>query len=117
MKSLSDCFWEQGMLYANHSIRNSKLTGYRKFRAFFGVSPYTCEILWISIQNKRQNTEIKHLLWCLFFLKRYNTENVNAAIIGVDEKTFRLWTWYFIEKIAELDVVFFDLSNFSFEPI
>lgn len=114
MKSLSDCFWEQGILYANHSINNSNLTGYRKFRAFFGVSPFTCEVLWISIKNKRPGSEIKHLLWCLLFLKCYNIENVNAAIIGVDEKTFRLWTWYFVEMISELNVVFSYFSNFSF---
>lgn len=104
MTPLSEIFWNEGLSYANHSLVNSSLTGYRIFRSFFGVSPSTCECLWNLLENKT-GTEPKYMLWCLLFLKQYNTEHLNASIVGVDEKTFRLWTWRFVELLAVLPVV------------
>lgn len=103
---LSDCFWNEGLFFINHNSSNSSLTGLRKFRTFYGVSPVVCEILWNLMRDKCSGAEIKHLLWCLLFLKRYNTEHINATIVGVDEKTFRLWSWHFIEMLSNLDVVY-----------
>lgn len=34
-----------------------------------------------------------HLLWTLYFLKTYNTEDVSCAFLRCDRKTFRLWVW------------------------
>ena len=50
----------------------------------------------------------KHLLWALFFLKVYETEENSANAVGkVDEKTYREWSWRFVEAISylECDVV------------
>jgi hypothetical protein len=47
----------------------------------------------------------KHLLWALFFLKVYTTENVAAVIMCCDEKTIRLWSWVMVGAIAGLDCV------------
>ncbi len=105
--SLSNCFWKEGLKLIQHNVTNSKLVGLRKFRAFSGVSPSTCEKLWNLIDNKFNGSEIKHLLWCLLFLKTYGTEHVNASIVGVDEKTLRLWVWRFIDKLSNLAVVWF----------
>lgn len=104
---LSDLFWKEGLIICNHGNSNSTLSGLRKFRAFFGVSPLVCELLWKSIQNKCSGAEIKHLLWCLFFLKAYNTEHINATVVNVDEKTYRLWVWRFIEMLSKIEVVSF----------
>ena len=44
-----------------------------------------------------------HLLWALMFMKLYCSESVLAALAGgVHEQTFRKWSWYFVEEIANL---------------
>lgn len=105
MDSLTKTFWDEGVSIMKHKSCNSTMTGYRKFRSFFGVSPNVCAVTWKLIQNKPQGSEPKHLLWCLLFLKTYNTEHVNASIAEVDEKTFREWTWKFVALLARLNVV------------
>lgn len=103
--SLADVFWHEGSAYANHNTENSSMTGYRRFRTFFGISPELCAILWNRIPDKRPGSEPKHLLWAMMFLKNYHKEHVSAAIVGVDEKTLRLWVWRFVELLSELNVV------------
>lgn len=105
MNDLSKIFWNEGLNYANHNTENSRLTGYRKFRTFYGISSEVCAVLWNQIENKPYGAEPKHLLWCMLFLKNYNKEHINSAITNVDEKTFRLWTWRFVELLAKLNVV------------
>lgn len=81
---------------------------HRKFRAIFGVPPYICVSIWTQLQDGlNQGSEKKHLLWCLHHMKVYSTENVNCAIWGCDEKTFRKWSWYFIGKISLINIVSF----------
>lgn len=99
---LRNVFWNQGLHYARYNVDNSTLTGSRKFRTFFGIS---LSILWNRIADKPPGSEPKHFLWCMLFLKNYNKEHVNAAVVGVDEKTFRLWVWRFVELLSELNVV------------
>jgi hypothetical protein len=48
-----------------------------------------------------------NLLWALMFLKLYCAESVLATLTGagqksVDKKTFRKWTWLFVEEIIHL---------------
>ena len=43
-----------------------------------------------------------HLLWGLMLLKLYNLETPNSSFAGVDEKTFRKWSYFAIECIADL---------------
>lgn len=105
MDSLTEMFWNDGLRFANHPLANSPLTGYRRYRAFFGISPKVFSLLWNLLSDKPSGSEPQHLMWCMFFLKNYNKEHVNAAIANVDEKTFRLWTWRFINLLANLDVV------------
>lgn len=98
-------FWHEGLTIMKYGSSNSTMTGNRKFRAFFGVSPNACSVAWKLIKDKPQSSEPKHLLWCLLFLKAYNKEHVNSALTGADEKTFRKWTWTFVELLAGLQVV------------
>lgn len=105
MDMLTETFWQDGLAYMKFNSSSSSLRGYRKFRSFFGVSPNVCAATWTRIKNKPPGSEPKHLLWCLFFLKTYNLESVNSAVVGVDEKTFREWTWKFIKLLASLQVV------------
>ena len=45
----------------------------------------------------------EHLLWTLFFLRTYNTEEVLASMIGHSEKMVRKWIWTVVQKLAEVD--------------
>lgn len=106
MDAMTTIFWNEGLGYTKHKIENSDLTGMRVFRTFYGVSPDVLSKLWQLIQDKPDGSEPKHLLWCMLFLKNYHKEHVNASIVKVDEKTFRLWVWRFVQMLANLDVVY-----------
>jgi hypothetical protein len=86
----------------------SASTERRKFRATFGTSPAICSLLWgMLLPGTTRGAKPVHLLWGLMLLKLYNSESAHCNIAGVDEKTFRKWSWFFIDAIAELsdDVV------------
>ena len=85
-------------------------TADRRFRACFGASPLVCAIIWKGIApvvSAYDGYSPTHLLWALMFMKLYCLEPVNASIVGVDEKTFRKWSWIVIDAIESLydDVV------------
>lgn len=83
----------------------------RRFNALFGASPEVCQHLWSRIGSDiPPGASPKHLLWALMFLKIYASEHVHRLISGADEKTFRKWTWEFVNLIANLPVV----SNHTF---
>lgn len=105
MDNLTNTFWSQGLSYANRSTSLSSLTGIRVFKSFYGIAPEVCSKLWRLLADKPSNSEPKYLLWALFFLKRYNTEHVNAALVKCDEKTFRKWIWIFIKLLSSLELV------------
>jgi hypothetical protein len=105
MENLTQIFRSHGYEYCKHSNRLSNKTGYRRFRGLFGVSPASCAVLWTLIEDKPPGSKPKHLLWSLLFLKGYANEHMNSAVVGVDEKTFRKWSWIFINLLADLNVV------------
>ena len=39
----------------------------------------------------------------MMFMKIYSQEHIHASLAGVDEKTFRKWSWIFIDAIAGLE--------------
>lgn len=106
MDQCTKVFLFEGLVISNSANEISPLSEIRKFRSFFGVSPNVCTIIWHSIDEIPSGANPVHLLWCLVFLKRYNTEHINAALVNADEKTFRLWTWTFVELLSKLKVVF-----------
>jgi hypothetical protein len=84
------------------------------FRGFFGAPLDVVTDLWnrvdVFIDDKAALP--KHLLWALIFIKVYATEAVHCALVGwPDEKTFRKWTWYFLEKISLLKDDIIKLDN------
>jgi hypothetical protein len=92
--SWKDFFWVEGCKLMGHNTDSSFSTGQRRFREFFGVSPLVCQEIWYKVLNQLPSgAKAKHLLWTLFFLKRS------------DEKSFRKWTWIFIDLISDLEVV------------
>ena len=96
-------FAQLGAHLLRRKTESSSLTFGRRYRACFGTSPKVCCFLWTLIENQiPKNATPYHLLWSLMFLKIYSTENVLASIIGVDEKTFRKYSWPIIKLISDL---------------
>jgi hypothetical protein len=96
--------WPKGKLWESHDFD-------RRFLALFGASPIVVAELWERIEPSINGDEVrfhcakrKHLLWALVFLKVYGVnEYANCAIVGwPDVKTFRVWSWYFVEKLFDL---------------
>lgn len=99
-------FWTAGHKISGHDVNGSLSLGYRRFRAFFGTSPLVCVVAWDVMSMVRpRSSRPEHLLWALLLLKRYSVENVNATLIGVNEKTFRKWSHIFINLLADMPVV------------
>ena len=84
-----------------------------RIRAMFGASPDIIAGIWNRIWkklSKREREELteegvqhKYLLYALVFLKVYSTEEVHCAIVDwPSTKCFRKWSWFFVNKIAEL---------------
>ena len=77
----------------------------------FGAMPSVCCDLWERIDPYKtmpNGVQEKHLLWGLFFLRDYDTEERSAHAVGdVDEKTYREKSFLFVEAISflESDVV------------
>lgn len=93
-----------------------------RFVAFFGVYPNVCEEVskLIASQPLLSSCYPCHLLWALYFLKCYPTERTAAIVLHVDEKTYRKWIWYVLDRLSEIDnvskphspfhIISFDLS-------
>jgi len=78
----------------------------RMFKSWYGTKPDNVRKLWNRLyssgwMNKLTTSEPKHLLWALHLMKVYNpTEEVLAARMKCDAKTFRKYSWFFIEAIS-----------------
>ena len=76
-------------------------TARKDFRAFFGITPDVCVLLWhVCDFDDDQYATVERVLWALMFLKVYATEPVLAALAKVTRKTYRKWVWYIVPKIA-----------------
>jgi hypothetical protein len=75
-------------------------------QSLIGTSYEICAELWNLINpvlSVSRNAQPKHLLWALLLMKQYSTEEVNVRLVGgADNKTYRKWSWLFIEAIANL---------------
>lgn len=96
----------QGNLCVNMEDRKPvSKTIKRRFRSHFGTTPALCAYLWDRIDKLSLPAGAKwyHLLWALLFLKLYATEEVLSGMVGgVDEKTYRRWTWEILRALSEL---------------
>lgn len=102
----ADTFWKLGHDLSGHNLCNSERVGMRRYKAMFGVTPNVCHIIWKLIQSRLpEGNTPTHLLWTLYFLKNYNTEEVNRAVFHADEKTIRKWVWVFVDHLSRMRVV------------
>ena len=82
----------------------------RLFTSWFGTHPVVCAYIWSMfvrtnalIHPPAQRVLPEYLLMAMYFLKTYNTVDKGSTDFGCDTKTYRQWTWYFVELIANLD--------------
>ena len=89
------------------NVANSEVVFERRWLSAFGALPAVCCILWDKIDPFRtlpNGVHFKHLLWALYFLQVYDTEENSAkAVGGVDETTYREWSYRFVEAISYLE--------------
>jgi hypothetical protein len=102
-----EVFWNLGLDLMQLSREGSFKIRLRAFREHFGVSPTVCEQIWSRLLTDVLNgAKPLHLLCALYFLKNYNSEYLNQSFSGLSPKSFRKWSWHFIELVAyNLDVV------------
>ena len=106
-------FEAMGQQLANYAPSTSAKIRRDRFVSFYGVVPLIVAVVWSMLVDVEDHIMVcfasveavkpVYLLWALLFLKCYNTNIRNAAMAGVDEKTFRNWSWILVEAIANLD--------------
>jgi len=77
----------------------------KRIRSLFGAPCDVIANLWERVEPcvDKAGADRKHLLWALVFLKVYASEEVHCAIVGwPNPKSYREWSWYFVEKIYDL---------------
>lgn len=108
MLIIEKLFWQRGHRITGHKLKSSVNLGMRRFKAFFGVTPKVCGVIWNMLKNEKPDkAKPEHLLWALNFLRQYEGEHTRSALFKADEKTIRKWTWCFIELIAGMEIVIF----------
>jgi hypothetical protein len=98
----------EGMTIMNRNPRTYKLGDViddERFIQYFGTSPLVIATIWNLLEPYDTmddcSPQLKHLLWAFILMKR-ETQNSSMAG-GVDEKTFRLWAWRFVNEISNLE--------------
>jgi hypothetical protein len=90
-----------------YSNKTTKALDKEICESLIGTSYDVCSEVW-NLINPSETEELegahpKHLLWALLFLKCYCTMPILTRVVGgVDEKTFRKWTWVFVAAVAGL---------------
>jgi hypothetical protein len=98
-------FWEAQVIMnqSNKKIGTAAMKECR-FRSFFGAQK---EIV-LKVRGmlgegglRPKNSEPKHLLWALYFLKVYTREGPGCSAVGgskgtINPKTMRKWVWLFL---------------------
>lgn len=108
----AEFFERLGLQFARHTGQSNAVE-LKKFKSFFGVSPFICARVWASIQpHLGSGFKEVHLLWGLFFLRNYPTESIACGLAMCDAKTYRKRIWRVVEELAQMDVV--SLPFFTF---
>ena len=95
-------FFDEGSYVLRRHVVHANLYDRQRWEWTYNVTPRMCSIIWDTIepeQNIPGNPLPKHLLWALMFMNLYLTETIITALAKADPKTFRKWTWLFIEAI------------------
>lgn len=77
------------------------------YKGNFGISPYDTARIWVLMQQCEllpEKGKAKHLLWTLFFLRKYLTEDTMEIILHANRKTIRTWINKFTIALRNLAV-------------
>jgi hypothetical protein len=78
----------------------------RRVVGCFGLTVLEIAVLWLRLRALGAAlTKRVHLLWALYWLRTYNTEEQCSAFFRVTEKTFREHVQLVVEWIANLNLV------------
>ena len=105
---------ELGRVTAKYKHSGSEKVRLRRFKSHFGTPPEIAAYTWeLLINSKFVRNELPgirhcgpnpvHMLWALMLLKRYDTMEVLADHLKIDEDTLRKWSHFYLEAMAELD--------------
>ena len=91
----------------------------RRFREYFGCGAATTLLAWnmlISFELLPESAMLLHLLWALFFMKQYLTQESACSTAGgsqgaIDPKTLRKHVWPIILALAGLEPWIVSLFN------
>ena len=91
-------------------MRASLKTNQRRFKNYFGSTPYVCTLIWEDLQTteilearvEKKDINIEHFLMAMHFLKTYPKEYEREVAFDVSEKYGREKTWMWVEKIRGL---------------
>jgi hypothetical protein len=87
------------------ATRHLARTKDQSWKAFFGMSRVVAADIWNRLDPQKNILPHSHpgyLLHGLLLLRVYSTERVYGKIAGINERTFRQWSWMFIDAILGL---------------
>lgn len=109
MRTTESAVTEVGMGMVSYNCRTPRQSVVtHHFKRSFGCSPYIVKKTWNLLFKQRllpAKGKIKHLLWCLAFLKSYCHESVYQNWFKAHPNTLRKWMWKFISALSRLKVV------------
>lgn len=98
-----------GLRYIRKPLNHSVEAQDRTFRAHFGVGWIVSYEIWKALTaysehyiTPRPPIKPEHLLWCLHFLKTYDTEDRAVPFCRTSRKTYRKWVWEVMERLDDL---------------
>jgi hypothetical protein len=68
----------------------------RKFRAHFGVSVEAVSYIWtmVMLYSWSMPIDVSHVLWTLYYLKCYPTNDIASGFLRCDVKTYNKYVEY-----------------------
>jgi len=105
-------FADLGFKMIGCKTRGTSKARARRFKAHFGCDPAAMSALWHELYKSGWlryagvRPKPEHLLFALVFLKSYASEEIHAALCKTNVRTFRRWSWFYAEGIANLDKKF-----------
>ena len=79
----------------------------RVFKSLYGTYPEIICYIWNQLILKRllikyDKNKLQRFFLMFDFLKNYCVEHRSAVDFGIDEKTYRKWVWFYLEKVSQL---------------
>ena len=74
-----------------------------RFTACFGAEPSVIAKVWADLYPIDIQRKMDMFFLCLYWLKNYPTESVMAVKFGIDEKKIRVWLWYYVDCLSDLE--------------